>query len=332
MTPGFIDLHTHLDAQIGWDPEMTSVTWHGVTTALLGNCGVTFAPCRKDDREFLAGMMETVEDIPKHAILTGLPWDWESYGGYLDSIERLGPMINVCGLVGHSATRFYVMGERAIEEQATPEEIEQIAALAGQSVREGALGFSVNRHPGHTLPDRRPIPGTFADDNELYAFGDVLGRHGRGVFESAPRFEAAGPDFAGGRHEIEVLGEITRRSGRPSTFGLVYSARKPEMSDLVLGYVSEQNAAGANLRPQTTCRAIGVVLGIQHRTPWDRAGDTWRSLRDLDLAGRLEAIRDPATRAALVAEANSSDKNSTGMANSLVDLSRLCLLDAVNPN
>ncbi|MCE2461905.1 MAG: amidohydrolase family protein, partial [Pseudomonadales bacterium] len=145
VTPGFIDLHTHLDAQIGWDPQMTSVTWHGVTTALLGNCGVTFAPCRKEDREFLAGMMETVEDIPKHAILTGLPWDWESYGGYLDSIERLGPMINVCGLVGHSATRFYVMGERAIEEQATPEEIEQIAALAGQSVREGALGFSVNR-------------------------------------------------------------------------------------------------------------------------------------------------------------------------------------------
>ena len=125
VTPGFVDLHTHLDAQIGWDPHMTSVTWHGVTTALMGNCGVTFAPCKPDDREFLAGMMETVEDIPKHAIMTGLPWDWESYGGYLDSIERLGPMINVTGLVGHSATRFYVMGERAIEEQATQEELLQ---------------------------------------------------------------------------------------------------------------------------------------------------------------------------------------------------------------
>ena len=131
VTPGFVDLHTHLDAQIGWDRKLTSISWHGVTTALMGNCGVTFAPCRKGDREFLAGMMETVEDIPKYAILTGLPWDWESYGGYLDSIERLGPMINVTGLVGHSATRFYVMGERAIEEQATPEEIEQIAELAG---------------------------------------------------------------------------------------------------------------------------------------------------------------------------------------------------------
>ena len=135
VTPGFIDMHTHMDAQIGWDPALTSVTWHGVTTALFGNCGVTFAPCRPEDREFLAGMMETVEDIPKKAILTGLPWDWDSFGGYLDSVERLGPMINVAGLVGHCATRFYVMGERSVEEPATPDEIRRIAELAGQSVR-----------------------------------------------------------------------------------------------------------------------------------------------------------------------------------------------------
>ncbi|MDE0363955.1 MAG: amidohydrolase family protein [Gammaproteobacteria bacterium] len=106
VTPGFIDLHTHLDAQIGWDPEMTPISWHGVTTALMGNCGVTFAPCRPDDTELLAGMMETVEDIPKNAILTGLPWDWEDYGGYLDAIERLRPALNVAGLVGHCAVRF----------------------------------------------------------------------------------------------------------------------------------------------------------------------------------------------------------------------------------
>ena len=132
---------------------MTSITWHGVTTALLGNCGVTFAPCKASDREFLAGMMETVEDIPRYAILTGLPWDWESYGGYLDSIERLGPMINVAGLVGHGATRFFVMGERAIDDAATPEEIERIAALAGQSVAEGAVGFL--REPTSRAPPSR---------------------------------------------------------------------------------------------------------------------------------------------------------------------------------
>ena len=134
VSPGFIDLHTHLDAQVGWDPHVTSVSWHGVTTALFGNCGVTFAPCRASDREFLAGMMETVEDIPKQAILHGLPWNWESYGGYLDALDGLGPSINICGLVGHCATRFYVMGERAVEEPATEDEIREIAKLAGPTV------------------------------------------------------------------------------------------------------------------------------------------------------------------------------------------------------
>ncbi|MCY3883910.1 MAG: amidohydrolase family protein [Gammaproteobacteria bacterium] len=117
VTPGFIDLHTHLDAQIGWDTNLTPVSLHGVTTALMGNCGVTFAPCKKEDHGLLAHMMETVEDIPRQTILQGLPWDWEEYGDYLDSIERLGCGINVAGMVGHAAVRFYVMGERAVEEQ-----------------------------------------------------------------------------------------------------------------------------------------------------------------------------------------------------------------------
>ena len=127
VTPGFVDLHTHFDAQIGWDPMLTPVFWHGVTSALMGNCGVTFAPCHPNDRELLAGMMETVEDIPKDAILGGLPWDWEHYGEYLDSVESMAPAINIAGLVGHCALRFYVMGERAVEEQATPEERTKMA-------------------------------------------------------------------------------------------------------------------------------------------------------------------------------------------------------------
>ena len=167
VTPGFIDLHTHLDAQVGWDPTLTPVSWHGVTTALMGNCSVTFAPCRPEDRGTLAGMMETVENIPREAILTGLPWDWESYGGYLDSIERLRPGLNLAGMVGHSAVRFYVMGERAVEELATDDEKRQIAALVARSVDEGAVGFSANRLPGHVLPDGRSIPGTFADHDEF---------------------------------------------------------------------------------------------------------------------------------------------------------------------
>ncbi len=333
VTPGFVDIHTHLDAQLAWDPIGSSSCWHGITSVVMGNCGVTFAPVKTEDIEYIAEVMESVEDIPKDSIMQGLPWDWRSYGEYLDFLDRMPKGINVGGMVGHVAVRWHVMGEDSLDETpASTEQVARMCELVDEAMGSGALGFSTSRTLLHRTPDGRPIPGTFADDDELYAFADVLGKHGRGVFESAPRFEAAGPDFAGGKHEIEVLGEITRRSGRPSTFGLVYSARKPEMSDMVLGYVSDENEAGAQLRPQTTCRSIGVVLGIQHRTPWDRAGDTWRSMRHKTVDEKLAMIRDPQTRAQMIEEATSDVANSTGMAGSLVDLSRLYLLDATDPN
>ncbi|MBL8674704.1 MAG: amidohydrolase family protein, partial [Rhodospirillales bacterium] len=152
VTPGFIDIHTHLDAQIGWDPDCTPVSWHGVTTALLGNCGVTFAPVRPADKELLAGMMETVEDIPRQAILSGLPWSWEDYGGYLDAVEALRPGINIAGLVGHSAVRFYVMGDRAVEEAATEDDMRRMVDVVARSIDAGAAGFSINRFAEHKLP------------------------------------------------------------------------------------------------------------------------------------------------------------------------------------
>ena len=167
VTPGFVDIHTHLDAQIGWDPDMTPVSWHGVTTALIGNCGVTFAPCKPVDREFLAAIMETVEDIPREAIMTGLPWDWEQYGEYLDSISTKPTAINIAGLVGHSAIRYYVMGERSFDDQATDEEKQQMADIVARSLEHGAFGFSTNRFEPHKAPDGRSIPGTFAEPEEL---------------------------------------------------------------------------------------------------------------------------------------------------------------------
>ena len=285
VTPGFIDLHTHLDAQIGWDPHMTSVTWHGVTTALLGNCGVTFAPCRKEDREFLAGMMETVEDIPKHAILTGLPWDWESYGGYLDSIERLQPMINVCGLVGHSATRFHVMGERAVEEQATEDEIRQIAALAGTSVAEGALGFSVNRHPGHTLPDRRPIPGTFASHEEMLAIAKAVGAQG-GLMQTVPNF---------GKVEEEM--DLLAAEGESSR--ILFSAIG-EHRETLDEKVSAMRLAGVDITAVTVPRSGGGVTGLSTGNFWRTP--RWNELRKLPVEERLVAIEDADYRAQLVAE------------------------------
>ena len=290
VTPGFVDLHTHLDAQIGWDPHMTSITWHGVTTALLGNCGVTFAPCRKEDREFLAGMMETVEDIPKHAILTGLPWDWETYGGYLDSIERLGPMINVCGLVGHSATRFHVMGERAIEEAATEDDIRRIAALAGQSVREGALGFSVNRHPGHTLPDRRPIPGTFASREEMLAIAEAVGKEG-GLMQTVPNFGQV-------EEEMDLLAEEGRKSR------ILFSAIG-EHRQALDAKVSAMRAAGVDITGVTVPRSGGGVGGLATNNFWRTP--SWNELRGMDLDARLEALEEADFRARLVEEVRSNE-------------------------
>jgi N-acyl-D-amino-acid deacylase len=287
VSPGFIDLHTHLDAQIGWDPHVTSVTWHGVTTALLGNCGVTFAPCKPADREFLAGMMETVEDIPKQAILHGLSWDWESYGGYLDALEALGPSINIAGLVGHCATRFYVMGERAVEEPATEDEIRQIAELAGQSVKEGAIGFSTNRLPQHRLPDGRSIPGTFADRSELRAVAKEVGKYG-GIMQTVS-------DFREFDEEMELIADEARLSK-----GALFSSAVEMGTDRLNEKVSAMRDEGLNVTSVTVPRSGGGVGGLAtnnfFRTP------SWIELRKHDLEGRLKMIRDVDFRAKLVNE------------------------------
>ena len=332
VTPGFVDIHTHLDAQLAWDPIGSSSCWHGITSVVMGNCGVTFAPVKTEDISHLAEMMESVEDIPREAILQGLPWDWRTYGEYLSFLDDLPKGINVGGMVGHVAVRWNVMGEESLDEEpASAEQVAKMCDLVDEAIGAGALGFSTSRTLLHRTPDGRPIPGTFADDDELFAFADVLGRHGKGVFESAPRFEKAGADWAGLKHEIRTLGEITRRSGRPSTFGLVYNAVRPDMSDVALAEVAAENMKGAELRPQTTCRPIGVVLGIQHRTPWARAGKTWKSMQGMDLSERLSLIRNDETRRMLIEEANNPEKIHGG-GSAMVDLSRLYLLDAEDPD
>ena len=287
VSPGFIDLHTHLDAQIGWDPQVTSVSWHGVTTALLGNCGVTFAPCKPSDREFLAGMMETVEDIPKNAILHGLPWNWESYGGYLDALEALGPSINIAGLVGHCAVRFYVMGERAVEEPATDDEVRQIAELAGQSVKEGAAGFSTNRLPGHRLPDGRSIPGTFAHRDELRAVAKQVGKHG-GIMQTVSDFR----DFDA---ELDLIADEAR-SARGALFSTAAEIGVERMNERVMA----MRAEGLNVTSVTVPRSGGGVGGLSTNNFFRT--DAWNELRKIDVPERLKAIREPEMRRRLIAE------------------------------
>ena len=304
VTPGFVDIHTHLDAQLAWDPIGTSSCWHGITTVALGNCGVTFAPVTNDRgaREFLAEMMESVEDIPRAAILEGLPWDWTGYDGYLAWLDRIPKGPNVGGLVGHCAVRAAVMGERSLEETpASADDLAAMAQLVDDAMAAGALGFSTSRTFLHKVPDGRNVPGTHATDDEMFAFADVLGRYGRGVFEGAYRLGEKDRDLSKTAHEVWLMGELSRRSGRPVSFGLTQVDHRNEIYSSVISMSKEQNALGANLRPQTTARGVGILFGLHNRSPFDRY-PTWRELRELTLDARLAFIRNPEKRAALIAD------------------------------
>jgi N-acyl-D-aspartate/D-glutamate deacylase len=309
VTPGFVDIHTHLDAQLAWDPIGSSSCYHGVTSVVMGNCGVTFAPCKPEDREVLAAMMESVEDIPSNAILDGLSWDWVTYGEYLASMSRLPKGLNVGGMVGHCALRQYAMGARGIEQEPpTDEDMAIMTCLLGEAMRGGALGFSTSRTFLHKVPDGRPVPGTYAAPDELFMFADVLGRHGSGVFESASRIgegDRDNADIPGTRAELAWMGEVSRRSGRPVSFGLLQHDSRPDLYSRVIELAKHENTTGANLRPQTTARSVGVLFSLDTRSPFDRA-DAWRDLKTMRNGKKLVALRDPAMRTRLIEAADST--------------------------
>ena len=306
VSPGFVDIHTHLDAQIGWDPLLTPVSWHGVTTVLMGNCGVTFAPCRPKDRETLAGMMETVEDIPRAAILNDLPWTWESYGGYLDALEKMNPAINVAGMVGHSAVRYYVMGERSVAEPATEDEKRQIAAIVAQSIDDGAVGFSSNRFPGHVMPDGRSIPGTFADHDEVLQVARAVGDRGA-LMQNVMDFTRE--DM--GNAQL-LRDEAAARGGR---ILFSYTIGQSDSAGVrATAFMNGLRSEGGDITAVSVPRGTGFTFGLQSRLPaynvWAQRrffGPAWESLAAKDLAGRLATIADVEARAALVAEAKAAD-------------------------
>ncbi|MDG1463681.1 MAG: amidohydrolase family protein, partial [Acidimicrobiales bacterium] len=306
VTPGFVDIHTHLDAQMAWDPLGTSASWHGVTSVVLGNCGVTFAPVAPGGQKMLAEMMESVEDIPASSILDGLSWNWETYGDYLDELDRLPKGLNVGGMVGHCAVRLAAMGERAMDETpAAAEDIEVMATMVDQALASGALGFSTSRTLLHKVPDGRYVPGTKASADELMAFADVL-RHRGGIFEVAPAYVDIGNGSEDPvQDEVGLYADISRAADCDVSMALTQVDAAPDLHRNVLAAVDRENAAGARLRPQTTSRQIGILFGLAGRTPFDRWG-SWQSLADLPLEERVARLRDPVSRATLLAEAERS--------------------------
>ncbi len=283
VTPGFVDIHSHLDAQIGWDPLLTPSSNHGVTTALLGNCGVTFAPCKPDDREMLANMMESVEDIPAQAILGGLPWTWESYGEYLDALDDLDPAINVMGLVGHCAIRPYVMGERAVGEAPTESELGQIAELAAEAVSQGAVGFSTSRILLHFLPDGRYVPGTNAPHEEMVAVAKALGSNG--LTQNVPNF---GGDFTG---EIDLIRKQAEAAGGRVLFSTGVSEH-PDSGKRMAEIVDQLNDDGLDVTALCIPRPSGLVMGLVNEFYF--RGGPWKVLHAMSFEDRLAAIHDDA--------------------------------------
>ena len=296
VTPGFVDIHTHLDAQIAWDPLLTPLSWHGVTSALLGNCGVTFAPVRPGDAATLAGMMETVEDIPRRAILEGLPWNWEGYGGYLSALREKAPAINVAGLVGHCAVRFYVMGERAVDEQPTDAEMDRMAEVVGESVRQGAVGFSTSRLIGHVLPDGRDVPGTHASAEELLRIARAVKAAGGGLMQNVLDL--------GGKfdHEIALIRQQAEATGDRVLFS-VTAGNSDGSGKKLNAIVDGMRADGLDVSCVAIPRGSGFVVGLVNELPW-RSG-AWKELAAKGFAERLAALDDAAFCARLVADAKS---------------------------
>jgi len=301
VTPGFVDIHTHLDAQIWWDPIASSSCWHGVTSVVMGNCGVSFAPCRPEDRDYLAHLMESVEDVPAQSIAAGMPWKWETYGEYLRALDALPKGINVGGLVGHCAVRYWAMGDESLaNEPADAAAIARMREIVAEAMTGGALGFSTSRTILHRTPDGDPVPGTFATSDELMGIAQALGDAGCGVVEAAPgidRGTAADLD-----REVGWMTEVSLATGRPVTFGLAQSRTHPDVYVEMLRRIARSNERGAQISAQSTARGIGVLFGFANRTPFDRA-PSWRALRSLPLDEKLAKLRDDGYRAVMVEEA-----------------------------
>ena len=255
VTPGFVDVHTHYDAQVSWDPWLTPSSWHGVTTAVMGNCGVGFAPVEADRHEWLIELMEGVEDIPGSAMSEGIRWNWRSFPEYLDDVEAQQRVLDIGTQVPHGPIRGFVMGDRgAANEAATPEDISAMAELVEQGLRAGALGFSSSRTPIHRSKSGELVPGTRAAADELLGIGDALRRAGHGVFQFAPEHINL-PTVEWG-----WMTALARRSGRTVSVNLNQSDDGPEVWRDVLRLLDEARANGVPIRAQAAGRSIGVLM------------------------------------------------------------------------
>ncbi len=296
VTPGFIDPHTHYDAQATWSSRITPSSWNGVTTAMIGNCGVGFAPCRPDQRETLVEFMEGVEDIPGAVLDEGLPWSWQSFEQYMDALDARPYDLDIAAQVPHSPVRVFVMGERGVKrEPATAEDNAAMAELAAEGVRAGALGFSTSRTLNHKTLDGRPIPTLTAAEDELTAIGAAMGEVGAGWLQVISDFDDLDAEFA-------MLRRVVERSRRPLAITILQVDRRPDGWRRILDHIAEANRDGLPIIGQTLTRATGVLLGFEISINPFSGRPSWEAIAQRPLAEKLEILRHPAFRARLFAE------------------------------
>jgi N-acyl-D-aspartate/D-glutamate deacylase len=306
VTPGFVDIHTHYDGQATWDPLLTPSSWHGVTTLVMGNCGVGFAPVRPGQQDFLIGLMEGVEDIPGTALHEGIRWSWESFPEFLDALENGRYAVDIGTQVPHGAVRAYVMGERgAKNEAARPEDIEQMATLVREGVEAGALGFSMSRTLVHRAIDGEVVPGTHASEDEIFGLCRPLGALGRGLVELAPA-GVMGEDLAAPEREVAWMRRLSAEIGRPVSFALSQHEVDPAQWREILALCRSANAEGARLRPQVGSRPTMLLIGHSTFHPFSQR-PTYRKLADLPLPERALKLRDPAVRRQILSESAPPD-------------------------
>ncbi|NLA35877.1 MAG: amidohydrolase family protein [Actinobacteria bacterium] len=296
VTPGWVDIHTHYDGQVTWDPEVTPSGWHGVTTIVMGNCGVGFAPAAPERRDWLIQLMEGVEDIPGAALDEGMSWNWETFPEYLDEVASMPRVMDVAALVPHGAVRAYVMGDQgAVHDAATPEQIEAMRAIVAEALEAGAVGFSTTRTMLHRAKDGELAAGTLAERDELIGIGQALGDTGKGLFSLAS--DMFDPEF-----EFGWMSEIARESGRPVTFGCLQS---PVKSDNWVELIERSEAAaetGAKIVPQVAGKPASVMFGFESSLHPFMHHQAYKAVAHLPLAGRVVELAKPEVREAILAE------------------------------
>ena len=284
VTPGFVDIHTHYDGQVTWDPYLRPSTYHGVTTVVMGNCGVGFSPCKPDQRDWLIGLMEGVEDIPGTALHEGIDWEWESFPEYLDALEKKPLAIDVGTQIPHGAVRAYVMGERGINhEEASQEEIDRMKEIVQEAIKAGAYGFSTSRTEKHNDVNGNLTPSITAHKNELVEIAKSLGEINQGVLQGIS-------DFYDFDSEFDIFKSMSKESGRPISITVEQQDARPEWWEQLLDGIEDAQSEGINMYGQVPPRATGILMGLTATLNPFRFHPAYMEIADLSLEERVEIM------------------------------------------